>query len=102
MMTSEGSGMQADSMAISSTMPAYPPAEMTEMIKTLSAARILEIIGEVGRSEETQKSCDSWVKVYPGSVAPSSDFCTFTRTDSALAASAEASRSMAYCASTSL
>jgi len=43
-MISEGSGMQADSMAISTAMPKYPPAEMTEMMKALSAAMILAVM----------------------------------------------------------
>ncbi|MGC8470181.1 MAG: hypothetical protein ACP5NI_09785 [Acetobacteraceae bacterium] len=32
MTISEGSGMHADSIAISSTTPPYPPAEMTVMM----------------------------------------------------------------------
>src|SRR5579864_5556213 len=44
MITSEGRGMQADSMAISKTMPPYPLCEITEMMKALSAAIILEVI----------------------------------------------------------
>jgi len=33
MMTSDGSGMHADSMAISNITPPYPPVEMTQMTK---------------------------------------------------------------------
>ena len=38
MITSEGSGMQADSMAISNITPRYPMAEITEMTNSPSFA----------------------------------------------------------------
>jgi hypothetical protein len=43
-MISEGSGMQADSMPMSRAMPAYPPAEMTAMMK---AARVVMILSDM-------------------------------------------------------
>jgi hypothetical protein len=39
MMTSEGSGMQADSMPISNTMPRYPEWEITEMMKPARSSK---------------------------------------------------------------
>src|SRR3990172_3693748 len=43
MMISEGRGMQADSIAIRSTMPGRPIVEMTAMMKEASASRIRAI-----------------------------------------------------------
>src|SRR5690242_878110 len=45
MMTSDGSGMQADSMAISRTMPRYPVCEMTAMMNAARYSSMEEIIG---------------------------------------------------------
>ncbi len=39
-MISDGKGMQADSMPMRRAMPAYPPAEITEMMKV---ARVVMI-----------------------------------------------------------
>ena len=44
MMISDGSGMQADSMDMSKAMPAYPPAEITAMMK---AARVAMIFSDI-------------------------------------------------------
>jgi hypothetical protein len=44
MIISDGSGMQADSMPMRRAMPAYPPAEITAMMK---AARVVMILSDM-------------------------------------------------------
>ena len=46
MINSEGSGIHADSIAISSAIPAYPVAAMILLMKTKRMARIFSVIGE--------------------------------------------------------
>ena len=46
MMISDGSGMQADSMAIKSTMPEYPSVEIVATMKPESMVMIFAIIFE--------------------------------------------------------
>src|SRR5512142_1604473 len=48
MMISDGSGMHADSIAIRTTMPRYPPPEITAMMKPLSAVMILAVMARIG------------------------------------------------------
>src|SRR5438874_9243504 len=60
MMISEGSGMQADSIAISSNTPAYPVVLMTKITNAASA----EITREIKRkslSVGVQVSVQEWV-----------------------------------------
>src|SRR5579863_7087554 len=44
MMSSEGSGMQADSIAIRMAMPPYPVTAMTDLMKTKRMARSFSVI----------------------------------------------------------
>jgi hypothetical protein len=47
MITSDGSGMHADSIAIRMTTPKYPVAEITATIQDATAEMIWSIIDEV-------------------------------------------------------
>jgi hypothetical protein len=44
MINSEGSGMQADSMAMRSMTPTYPPLEMTQLMKTNRCPMMVSIM----------------------------------------------------------
>ncbi len=44
MITSEGSGMQADSMAIRATIPMYPAEEITPMMNALRTEMVRAIM----------------------------------------------------------
>jgi hypothetical protein len=44
MISSDGNGMQADSMAIKMVMPPYPVAAIRDLMKTKSMPRIFSVI----------------------------------------------------------
>ena len=57
---------------------------------------IFSIIQWESLNSVNQKSCESWVKVYPGKVMPLSSLVIFTRMVSASGALTLAGRNMAY------
>jgi len=52
MINSEGSGMHADSIAMRITIPPYPVAAITDLMKTKTTARILSVM-EGEREKDT-------------------------------------------------